>query len=152
MEINDLQAGKAGEYLVCADLIIKGYVAFPSEQGLPFDVVLDAHGKLLRVQVKTTRRLRPLVQRKNPIRAYQFNIKRCGKGNKKMVTDYSCDLFALVALDTKEIGYMVNKDVKQTMNFRPQILKGTFKDENTNRVITGTYLSDLTLEKALCQV
>jgi len=59
MEINDLQAGKAGEYLVCADLIVKGYVAFPSEQGLPFDVVLDVQGRLLRVQVKTTRRLRP---------------------------------------------------------------------------------------------
>jgi len=88
MEINDLQAGKAGEYLVCADLIVKGYVAFPSEQGLPFDVVLDVEGRLLRVQVKTTRRLRPLVQRKRPISAYQFNIKRCGKGNKKMITDY----------------------------------------------------------------
>lgn len=152
MEINDLQAGKAGEYLVCADLIVKGYVAFPSEQGLPFDVVLDVEGRLLRVQVKTTRRLRPLVQRKKPISAYQFNIKRCGKGNKKMITDYSCDLFALVALDTKEIGYMVNKDVKQTMNFRPQSLKGTYRDENSNRVITGTYLSDMTLEKALCRI
>lgn len=152
MEINDLQAGKAGEYLVCADLIIKGYIAFPSEQGLPFDVVLDAGGKLIKVQVKTTRRLRPLTQRKHPINAYQFNIKRCGKGNTKRVTDYSCDLFALVALDSKEIGYMINKNVKQTMNFRPQSLKGTFKDENTCRVITGTYLSDLTLEKALCQI
>ena len=30
-----LQIGKAGEYLVCADLIMKGFIAFPSEQGLP---------------------------------------------------------------------------------------------------------------------
>ena len=32
-----LQIGKAGEYLVCADLIMKGFIAFPSEQGLPYD-------------------------------------------------------------------------------------------------------------------
>ena len=38
---NELQKGKAGEYLVCADLILKGFVAFISEQGLPYDVVLD---------------------------------------------------------------------------------------------------------------
>jgi len=152
MGINDLQAGKAGEYLVCADLITKGHIAFLSEQGLSFDIVLEAKGKLLKVQVKTTRGLRPLTQRMNPISAYQFNIKRCGKRNKKFITDCSCDIFALVALDTKEIGYMLNKDVKQTMNFRPNLLKGTYRDENTNRVITGTYLSDLTLEKVLCQI
>ena len=31
-DISDLQIGKAGEYIVCADLILKGFVAFPSEQ------------------------------------------------------------------------------------------------------------------------
>lgn len=152
MEINDLQAGKAGEYLVCADLITKGFIAYPSEQGLPYDVVMDYNGTLLKVQVKTTRGLRRLSQRINPIRAYQFNIKRRGKRNAKYVTDSSCHLFALVALDSKEIGYMLNRDIKITMNFRPVSLKGTFKDENTNRVITGTYLSDLTLEKVLCRI
>lgn len=150
--VDDLQCGKAGEYLVCADLIIKGFIAYPSEQGLPYDVVMDYKGTLLKIQVKTTRGLRKLTQRKNPISAYQFNIKRCGKKNSKMVTDKSCHLFALVALDTKEIGYMLNKDIKQTMNFRPKHLKGSYKDENTNRVITGTYLSDLTIEKVLCQI
>jgi hypothetical protein len=37
--LTDLQLGKAGEYLVCADLILKGHIAFPSEQGLSFEVV-----------------------------------------------------------------------------------------------------------------
>lgn len=150
--ISDLQAGKAGEYLVCADLIIKWHIAFLSEQGLPFDVVMEYNNRLIKVQVKSTRQLRPLIQRKTPINVYQFNIKRCGKGNKKRIDDLSCDIFALVALDTKEIGYMANKDVKQTMNFRPAHLKGTYKDENTKRLITGTYLSDLTLQKALCKI
>ena len=39
---DDLQVGKAGEYLVCFDLIMKGFVAYPSEQGLPYDLVLDS--------------------------------------------------------------------------------------------------------------
>ena len=147
--ISDMQIGKAGEYLVCAELIIKGFIAYPSEQGLPYDVVMDYNGRLLKVQVKTTRGLRNVLQRKNPINAYQFNIKRCGKKNKQMHTSESVDLFALVALDTKQIGFMLNKDVKQTMAFRPDYLKGTYKDENSQRQITGTYLSDLTIEKAL---
>ena len=53
-----LQIGKAGEYLVCADLIMKGFIAFPSEQGLPYDVLLDTGEKLLKVQVKTTEKPR----------------------------------------------------------------------------------------------
>jgi hypothetical protein len=152
MEINDLQAGKAGEYLVCADLIIKGYVAFLSEQGLPFDIVMQCGDKLLKVQVKTTRALRNVMQRKTPIKSYMFNIKRCGKGNKKRNNESTCELFALVALDTKQIGYLINKNVRQTMNFRPDCLKGEFRDENTNRIVIGRYLSDMTLEKALCEL
>lgn len=152
MDISDLQAGKAGEYLVCADLITKGFIAYLSEQGLPYDAVMDYKGTLLKVQVKSTRGLRNVMQRKIPIKSYMFNIKRRGKGNKKEHTNDTCDLYALVVLDTKQIGYMINKDVRQTMNFRPDIFKGTYKDENTNRKVTGTYLSDLTLEKALCQI
>lgn len=61
--VDDMQAGKAGEYLVCADLILKGFVAYPSEQGLPYDVVLDCGGKLLKVQVKATRTHKQTPQR-----------------------------------------------------------------------------------------
>ena len=150
--INDLQAGKAGEYLVCADLIVEGFVAYPSEQGLPYDVVMDYKGKLLKVQVKTTRGLRGVLQRVNPVKAYIFNIKRRGKRNKQRSSIETCDLFALVALDSKQIGYMPNKDVKQTMNFRPDLYKGSYKDENTNREVTGRYLSDLTLKKCLNEI
>lgn len=65
--VDDLQTGKAGEYLVCADLILNGFVAYPSEQGLPYDVVMDFNGRLLKVQVKSTRGLRQLQQRKIPV-------------------------------------------------------------------------------------
>ena len=144
MEINDLQIGKAGEYLVCADLILKGHIAYPSEQGLPYDVVFDKGGKLFRVQVKTTRSPRNM-QRVNPVRGYIFNIKRRGKGGRKSTSKYTCDLFALVALDTRVIGYLPNTDVRETMNFRSEEFRGTYRVEKS-----GTYLEELTLEKCLC--
>jgi hypothetical protein len=150
--IADIQIGKAGEYLVCADLILKGFIAFPSEQGLPYDVIFDYKGRLLRVQVKTTRSSKNIPQRKLPVRGYIFNIKRCGKHNSKRTTENSCDLFALVALDTRTIGYLANKDVRETMNFRSKEFKGTYRDENINSNITGRYLEDFTLEDCLCQI
>lgn len=145
MEINDLQIGKAGEYLVCADLILQGHIAFPSEQGLPYDVVFDYQGKIFKVQVKTTRTSKDIPQRKIPVKGYIFNIKRRGKGNKARTTEKTCDLFALVALDTKIIGYLPNKDVRETMNFRCEKFRGQYRVEGG-----GQYLETLTLERCLC--
>src|SRR3990167_677214 len=119
MEIADLQAGKAGEYLVCADLILKGYVAFPSEQGLSFDVVLVGE-KLYKLQVKTTRGLAAVPQRKKRTDKYLFHVRRCGKGGRRSYTEGEVDIFALVALDTKTIGYIKASDTKQTMFFLPE--------------------------------
>lgn len=147
--ISELQIGKAGEYLVCADLILKGFVAYPSEQGLPYDVVMDFGGRLIKIQVKTTKGLRNVLQRKTPSSAYIFNIKRHGKNNKCRHTSTTCHLFALVALDTKEIGYVINKEAKDTMYFRPAVLKGSYRDENINIKTTGRYLADFTLNNCL---
>ena len=150
--ISDMQIGKAGEYLVCADLIMKGFIAYPSEQGLPYDVVLDARGRLLKIQVKTTRKHKQTPQRVSNSNTYGFNIKRRGKKNQSIHTPESCDIFALVALDEKQIGYMRNEDIKQTMFFRVESLRGTYRDENIDTPVRGTYLSELTLEKVLCQI
>lgn len=149
-EISDMQIGKAGEYLVCADLITRGFIAYPSEQGLPYDVVLDFGGKLLKVQVKTTRSHKQTPQRVNNSNTYAFNVKRCGKKNKSSHTSDSVDIFALVALDEKQIGYMKNKDVKQTMFFRVESMRGTYRDEKINTSVKGRYLSELLLEDAAC--
>ena len=148
-KIDDLQCGKAGEYLVCADLITKGFIAYPSEQGLPYDVVMDYQGTLLKVQVKTTRGTRDVPQRKIPVKCYIFNIKRRGKRNQSRQTDKTCNLYALVALDTKEIGYLANRDVRETMNFRSEKMRGTYRDERIRTQSTGVYLSELSLEKCL---
>lgn len=150
-DISDMQIGKAGEYLVCAELITMGYIAYPSEQGLPYDVVLDAGGRLLKVQVKTTRTHKQTPQRVSNINTYAFNIKRCGKKNKSSHTKESCDIFALVALDEKQIGYMKNADIKQTMFFRVESMRGSYRDENIDTPVRGRYLSDLKLEDAICQ-
>jgi len=151
--IDDLQIGKAGEYLVCADLIMSGYIAYPSEQGLPYDVVLDAGGRLLKVQVKTTRTHKQTPQRVNNSNTYAFNVKRRGKMNRELHTTTSCDLFALVALDERIVGYIPNAEVRQTMFFRVDGLRGSYRDEQINTPVRGRYLTDLKLEDALdaCQ-
>lgn len=119
--MDDLQAGKAGEYLVCADLILKGYVAFPTEQGLSYDVILGTTpGEVYKVQVKTTRQPQAVPQRKNRTDKYIFHVRRCGKGGRRNYSDGEVDLFALVALDTKTIGYILPSEAKQTMFFLPE--------------------------------
>lgn len=124
-----LQIGKAGEYLVCADLIMKGFIAFPSEQGLPYDVLLDTGKKLLKVQVKTTEKARSVQQRKNPVPAYIFSIKRAGSNGKTRYEEKEIDLFALVCLDTMKIGYLTNKEMPTTINIRVDAFRGSYYDE-----------------------
>lgn len=126
---NELQLGKAGEYLVCADLITKGFIAFPSEQGLSYDVVLDNGSRLIKIQVKTTLEPRVVPQRNKDTHCYIFNIKRKGRNNSKRYEDAEVDVFALVALDSRTIGYLTNRDLKTTMNFRVGALRGSYYDE-----------------------
>jgi hypothetical protein len=126
---NELQKGKAGEYLVCADLILKGFVAFISEQGLPYDVLLDTGKRLLKIQVKTSNGTRKVPQRSMDSRMYIFNIKRHGKNNIQRYTDNEVDLFALVCLETRKIGYLKNGDMPTTINIRADELRGSYYDE-----------------------
>lgn len=126
---NEMQIGKAGEYLVCADLILKGFIAFPSEQGLPYDVLLDNGNKLLKIQVKTTNGHRLVPQRAKQSRMYIFHIKRHGKNNRKHYEYQEVDLFALVCLDVMKIGYLKGDDMPRTIDIRCESLRGTYHDE-----------------------
>lgn len=127
--VTDMQIGKAGEYLVCADLIFKGFIAFPSEQGLPYDVVADCSGKLIRIQVKTTREARKVPQRENDTPACLFNVRRCGKGGRQSYCERDVDVFALVDLETKDIGYVFVSDASQTMILRSSKYRGSYFNE-----------------------
>lgn len=124
-----LQIGKAGEYIVCADLILKGFISFPSEQGLSYDVLLDTGNSIARIQVKTTQCPREIPQRKIMTLAYIFNLKRHGKLNKARYSENSIDYFALVCLDTMQVGYVKASDGLQSMNFRVDSLRGSYYDE-----------------------
>lgn len=127
---NEMQIGKAGEYLVCADLIMNGFVAYLSEQGLPYDVLLDTGERLLKVQVKTTLQPRIVPQRNKETKAYIFNIKRAGKGGKTRYTNKEIDLFALVCLDTRDVGYLLTDEMPETINIRVDSLRGQYYDED----------------------
>jgi hypothetical protein len=142
---NELQKGKAGEYLVCADLILKGFVAFPSEQGLPFDVVLQINKSLLKIQVKTTEKPRKIPQRNKDTYAYIFNVKRHGKNNIKKYQKNEIDLFALVCLDTRQIGYIKEQKMPDTINLRVDNLKGKYYDEKG----VDSYLKCIELSKEI---
>lgn len=185
--IPNLQIGRAGEYITAADLILKGFDCFHSAQGMPYDLVADINGELLKVQVKTTATTRPVPQRSSHIPAYLFWINRCGRGGTSGYAKEEVDLFALVSLKEMLVGYWSASSLPNTIVLRSPELRGQYSDERvahrnalalarlgcgaslmevceefginksyaykikqrktTNGV--GTYLSDLTLEKAL---
>lgn len=119
-KISDLDIGRAGEYLVCADLILSGHNAFLSDQGLPFDVVAIINGKVMRVQVKTTQEKKPIPQRKKHTPAYLFHLRRCGKGGRRSYDDTDFDFMALVALDIKRIAYINLQECRQTLHINEE--------------------------------
>lgn len=119
-KINDLDVGTAGEYLVCADLILSGFRAFMTTQSCPYDVAVEIDGRIVRVQVKTTRTVRAIPQRKIYTPAYLFHIKRCGKGGNKQYEKNDFDIMALVALDIKQIAYIKNNEAKKTMHLNKE--------------------------------
>mgnify|MGYP001340458250 CR=1 FL=1 len=49
-----MEVGRAGEYLVMADLLLNGWVAYPTSQGVPYDIAVDIGERVIRVQVKST--------------------------------------------------------------------------------------------------
>jgi hypothetical protein len=117
--------GKAAEHLVCVDLLMKGYNAFLSDQGLPYDVVIDLGRQLVRVQVKGT------AKPKNPMRGlrisdgYFFHVRRAGRGHRRVYGDNEFDIYALVALDIYAVAYFARKEVdSQTICLRVPGMSG----------------------------
>lgn len=103
-----LEIGKAAEHLVVADLILSGYRAFLTEQGLPYDAVVDVRGRLLRLQVKSTMRTRPSMSRARGggRDGYVFSSAGyAGKDGKKRLTEERADVVAFVAIDIRTIAY-----------------------------------------------
>lgn len=144
----ELQIGKAGEHLVCCDLIKQGFSAFLADQGLSYDVVVDVNGRLYRIQVKTTS---ALVDLPKATRIYRFNIAR-GRGAILRFTPSVADYFAFVALDILEVAYVPISQmtarsglVKMCMDFKSkhQAYPGRVYSNGTVRTPEwGRYLQD----------
>ena len=137
-----LEVGKAGEHLVCADLIMKGYKAYLTDQGLSYDVIVDINNKLLRIQVKTTLHSSFIPQRKQNYKSYKFNCRRCGKGGRKEYSNNDVDIVAFVCIEDNLIGYLKIEDVRSTMYFRT-------REQKYFSAKQGIYLEDCTFDKVI---
>lgn len=115
-----LEIGKAAEHLVCADLMLAGYRAFLSDQGLPYDVMVDLGHRFVRVQVKSTQKPKNAnAKGRSPNMVYVFHVRARGRRRKGRLDNSHCDVVALVALDTRTIAYMPIDNVAQTVSLYP---------------------------------
>ncbi|WIA95826.1 hypothetical protein [Curtobacterium sp. MCBA15_004] len=117
--VTDLAAGTAAEHLVCAELLMSGHRAFLADQNCAYDVAVDLGGRLIRLQVKATRKQRSIPQRAEHIPAYMWHVRRAGKGGRRVYDDDAFDLLALVALDVQRIAYLPPSEQRQTVHIRP---------------------------------
>ncbi|MCW5982453.1 MAG: hypothetical protein KIT09_30480 [Bryobacteraceae bacterium] len=134
-EITDLEIGKAAEHLVVADLILCGYRAYLTDQGLPYDAVVDHEGKLYRVQVKSSREVKRMPQRKGDTPGYLYHVRRAGKYRKRQYADDEFDILALVALDIRIIAYLPFEGrILQTIYLRPPGHHGSGRTARTRTI------------------
>lgn len=138
--------GRAGEHLVCADFLQRGYECFIAEGRLPYDVVADINGQIVRVQVKTTSGIRPCPQRKNHTPVYMWNARKYGKGSRHGYEPSDADLVAYVALDRRLIAYRTSERIAQSTVLRI----AAYRDQYQSR--TGAFIEDFPLEKALQEI
>jgi hypothetical protein len=143
----ELQLGKAGEHFVCYDLIYQGYNAFLADQGLPYDIIVDDGGNLLRVQVRSCQKLRDFPKSKS---VYRFGTRK-GKGTVRKIAARDVDIFAFVALDRPLVAYLptflLSKSdyVVQTVEFKTKqvIYSGRVYSNGTIRTPEwGRYIED----------
>ena len=139
----ELNLGRAGQFITIADLLIEGIQAYGTDEGVNYDIVADVGGKLLKIQVKATRKPRLLTVKSKPI--YFFQIKRSGKSGIKYYTVGDFDIFALVALDIRKVFYLpFNEKVKHNSI--------CLRDKNLKYALNGDkelYYQDLTWQRCL---
>lgn len=138
--------GRAGEHLVCADILSRGYECFIAEGRLPYDLVADINGKMVRIQVKTTGGIKPCPQRKNHTPVYMWNARKFGKGSRHSYTPTDTDLVAYVALDRRVIAYRTSERIAQSTVLRIREYADAYQCK------TGAFVDEFPLEKALQEI
>jgi hypothetical protein len=125
--------GLAAEYLVMSDLAAKGYSPAKAAAHLPYDLLVDVDGQMLRVQVKGSAEMAV-----SEAAAYmRFKI---SDGRGKPYPPNSFELLALVDLSTRTIAYVKYTNQK-SLQFQPSYAALTRSDSR--------HMHELTLEKAL---
>ena len=143
----ELQIGRAGQYLVMCDLLLNGVQAFDTGEGVKYDVVADNDGKLIRLQVKTTQKMRVLHESANPI--YFYHIKRTGKNGVKFYSKYDFDAFALVALDKKMVFYLPFNDAVKSNSICIRDKEINYSGQAKGGKKNGLYYQELTWENLI---
>jgi len=146
---DNFQIGKAGEHLVCADLILKGFGLSMADEALPYDILLDIGSKILKIQVKTTQAPKTVSQWTGHNAAYVFHVKRKGAKGVRRYSLGEIDIFALVALDTRQVGYIINAKMPTTHNIRVEKYRGQYYDEQSEirrRKVQGLNIGGNTVE------
>ena len=108
----EMEIGRAGEYLVMADLLLNGWVAYPTSQGVPYDIAVDIGDRVLRVQVKATKMPKTPASLNRGTPLYVFHTRRAGKGGRRRYSAEDFDVLALVALDRRLIAYYALADCR----------------------------------------
>jgi hypothetical protein len=144
-----LEIGKAAEHLVCADILLHGHKAFLSDQGMPYDVIIDHKQKLFRVQVRSTLLVKAHPQRKDYSPYYMFNVRRAGSAGRRSFGNDEFDLLALVALDIRAIAYIpIDDRVLQYILLRPPGVLAQ-KGKSSSRRCMDQYPLDMAIEEML---
>lgn len=141
----ELQLGKAGEHLVCADLLKQGYEAYLSDQGLPYDVVIDIDGDLKRVQVKTSKAPKSFGKYHNNI--YRFSLRRTGKsryGKEKRMPADDADYIAFVFLDIMKVQYIATSSLKTINGTLQQCVD--FRLEGRGKYVLGNHSAEISIK------
>lgn len=139
----ELNIGRAGEYIALADLLLKGIQCFDTTQGSSYDLIAEHDDRLLKVQVKTTQKIRK--QNENSSGVYFFHTKRCGKNGTKRYTLEDIDLYCLVAIDMMKVFYVPPHLVagKDSVSIRDRNIEYNNAGGARGDII---YLQDLTWE------
>lgn len=143
-----MNAGKAAEHFVCYDLLMSGFQAYLSDQGLSYDVIIDTGISLIRVQVKGCLKPKNMNSQGRVERiGYSYSARRRGKYGAKRLDTLECDIIAFVALDIGHVAYLPVSKCGTTMQFSPPDY--TFYGKKCNRV---GRISDFPIEESIQQL
>jgi hypothetical protein len=140
-----IEAGTAGEHIACADLILSGRRAFLTSAGLPYDIIVDVEGRLLRIAVKSTRGPRMRAGRPDSRASYKFAVTKTGS---KRYTSADADIAAMVSIDTRRVAYLPLAECGSAVEILAEHVAPASNAFGPRRRVTKTF-SDLTFERAL---